>query len=76
MKKNYTVSLEKEQVEELQRFLNTFDITLSGFFNGILEESLMRCREITCMMNDEGLPFKLARTKMITDKMYPSVMIF
>lgn len=76
MKKNYTVSLEKEQVEELQRFLNTFDITLSGFFNGILEESLMRCKEITSLMDDEGLPFKLARTKMITDKMYPSVMIF
>ncbi|MDP3445492.1 MAG: hypothetical protein Q8T08_21750 [Ignavibacteria bacterium] len=76
MKKNFTVSLEQEKVEELQAYLNTYGLSLSGFFNGLLDESIMRCKEVSSLMEDEKLPFNLARIQMIKNKMYPSVMVF
>ncbi len=67
MKKNYTISLDQDQVEKLQGFLNKFELSLSGFFNDILYDANGYAELISYEMDDSKVPFKKARKKIQED---------
>jgi hypothetical protein len=63
MKKAYSVSLEKEKVEELQIYLDKFGITLSAFFDGIIDESIGVAKCVAYEMEDSKKSFRESRNK-------------
>lgn len=64
MKKNFTVSLDQEAVEELQTYLAKFDLTLSGFLNNLIEDSLPLAHLVDFVMTDEDLTFRKSKEKL------------
>jgi hypothetical protein len=45
MKKNYTVSLDEEKVDELKGWLEKRHLTFSGYLNSLIEEQMLAVRE-------------------------------
>jgi hypothetical protein len=40
MKKNYTISLDEEKVDEIKVWLDKHNLTFSGYLNSLIEEQL------------------------------------
>lgn len=61
MKKNFNLSLEKEQTEKFQAYLNKFGLTFSGFIGNVIEDSLHHADFISVVMDEEKTTYRGAK---------------
>jgi len=67
MKKNFNLSLEKEQTEKFQAYLHKFGLTFSGFIGNVIEDSLSHAESISIVMDEEKATYRGAKKILAVD---------